>query len=48
MVLGDGGNVICCIPAKGLAVAIASAFQLQPRDRWPLIKESILSAIIDS
>ena len=45
--LGDGGNVICCIPEKDLVVAIASAFMPQPRDRWTLIKEYILPAILD-
>jgi CubicO group peptidase (beta-lactamase class C family) len=42
--LGDGGNVICCIPQKDIVVAIASEFVMNPRDRWTLIKEYILSA----
>jgi CubicO group peptidase (beta-lactamase class C family) len=41
---GDGGNVICCIPQKDIVVAIASEFVMNPRDRWTLIKEYILSA----
>ncbi|MED3574327.1 serine hydrolase [Cytobacillus praedii] len=45
--LGDGGNVICCIPEKDLVVAIASEFMMNPRDRWPLIKEHIIPAFID-
>ncbi|WP_057767115.1 serine hydrolase domain-containing protein [Cytobacillus praedii] len=45
--LGDGGNVICCIPEKDLVVAIASEFMMNPRDRWPLIKELIIPAFID-
>lgn len=45
--LGDGGNVICCIPEKKLVVAIASEFTLQPRDRWPLIKDCILPSVLD-
>ncbi|GLI04516.1 penicillin-binding protein [Paenibacillus tyrfis] len=45
--LGDGGNVICCIPEKDLVVAIASEFIIHPRDRWTLIKEWIVPAVID-
>lgn len=45
--LGDGGNVICCIPEKDLVVAIASEFMVNARDRWTLIKEHIIPAIID-
>lgn len=37
--LGDGGNVICCIPEQDLIVVIASEFVPNPRDRWTLIKE---------
>ncbi len=45
--LGDGGNVICCIPEKDLVIAIASEFIINPRDRWSLIKEHIIPAVID-
>ncbi|MFF2014643.1 serine hydrolase domain-containing protein [Paenibacillus sp. NPDC058177] len=45
--LGDGGNIICCIPDKDLVVAIASEFMMNPRDRWPLIKECIIPAVMD-
>lgn len=45
--LGDGGNVICCIPEKDLVVAIASQFMKNPGDRWTLIKECIIPAVID-
>jgi CubicO group peptidase (beta-lactamase class C family) len=45
--VGDGGNIICCIPQKDLVVAIASAFTVNPRDRWTLIKEHIIPAIIE-
>lgn len=45
--LGDGGNVICCIPEKDLVVAIASEFSMNPRDRWILIKEGIIPAVLD-
>ncbi|MFA4133070.1 MULTISPECIES: serine hydrolase domain-containing protein [unclassified Brevibacillus] len=44
--LGDGGNVICCIPEKKLVVAIASEFMPNSRDRWKLIKEHIIKAVI--
>lgn len=44
MAMGDGGNVICCIPEKDLVIAIASGFMMNPRDRWELIKERILPA----
>ncbi|MGN4422359.1 serine hydrolase domain-containing protein [Bacillus cereus group sp. MYBK30-1] len=39
--MGDGGNVICCIPEKELVVVIASEIIPEARDRWRLIKECI-------
>ncbi|QMV39789.1 serine hydrolase domain-containing protein [Cohnella cholangitidis] len=47
LALGDGGNVICCLPDEDLVVAIASEFMFNPRDRWNLIKEWIIPAVID-
>lgn len=47
LALGDGGNVISCIPEKDLVVAIASEFIMNPRDRWTLIKESIIPAVLE-
>ncbi|MWC30213.1 serine hydrolase domain-containing protein [Paenibacillus sp. MMS18-CY102] len=47
LALGDGGNAICCIPDKGLVVAIASTFISNPRDRWTLVKENIIPAVRD-
>ncbi|MCF2943278.1 beta-lactamase family protein [Paenibacillus tarimensis] len=44
--LGDGGNVLCCIPDRDLAIAITSDFILNPCDRWPLIKEHIIPAVM--
>ncbi|WP_372007257.1 serine hydrolase domain-containing protein [Paenibacillus chitinolyticus] len=44
--LGDGGNVICCIPEKDLVIAITSEFVAHPRDRWTLIKDHIIPAAI--
>ncbi|KOP68557.1 6-aminohexanoate hydrolase [Bacillus sp. FJAT-18019] len=45
--IGDGGNIICCIPEKDMVVAIASAFSVNPKDRWTLIKEHVIPAIVD-
>lgn len=47
LAMGDGGNVICCIPEKDLVVAIASEFIMNPRDRWTLINECIIPAVIE-
>ncbi|EJQ95831.1 serine hydrolase domain-containing protein [Bacillus cereus] len=43
--MGDGGNVICCIPEKELVVAIASEIIPEARDRWELIMKYIFSSI---
>ncbi|MEA1010793.1 serine hydrolase [Bacillus cereus] len=40
--MGDGGNVICCIPERELVVVIASEVVPGAKDRWGLIKEYIL------
>jgi len=45
--VGDGGNIICCIPKLNMVVAIASEFMMQPKDRWNFIKKHILSMIHD-
>lgn len=45
--LGDGGNVICCVPEKNLIVAIASELIMNARDRWKLIKECIVQSVKD-
>ncbi|MED1410748.1 MULTISPECIES: serine hydrolase domain-containing protein [Bacillus] len=39
--MGDGGNVICCVPEEELVVVIASEIIPEARDRWRLIKECI-------
>ncbi|MFJ6207116.1 serine hydrolase domain-containing protein [Lysinibacillus sp. NPDC092081] len=44
--IGDGGNMICCIPKMNMVVVISSEFIKNPRDRWPLIKEYIIPAVI--
>ncbi|REK76782.1 serine hydrolase domain-containing protein [Paenibacillus paeoniae] len=43
--IGDGGNMICCLPDENLVIAIASSFMVNPSDRWPLIKQHIIPAI---
>ncbi|MFB7156880.1 serine hydrolase domain-containing protein [Lysinibacillus sp. NPDC056232] len=48
LAIGDGGNMICCIPKMNMVVAISSEFIMNPRDRWPLIKEYIISAVINN
>lgn len=35
--MGDGGNVVCCIPERELVVAIASEIVPEVKDRWKLI-----------
>lgn len=40
--MGDGGNIICCIPEKQLVIAIASAFTMSAKDRRILIDKHIL------
>ncbi|WP_409509391.1 serine hydrolase domain-containing protein [Bacillus spizizenii] len=45
--LGDGGNVICCVPEKDLVVVIASEFTINALDRWELIKECIVLSVKD-
>lgn len=47
LALGDGGNVICCIPEKDLVIAITSEFMINPNDRGILIKEHIVPAVVD-
>ncbi|EEM47272.1 serine hydrolase [Bacillus cereus] len=43
--MGDGGNMICCIPKQDLVVVIASEIMPNARDRWELIVEYILPYI---
>ncbi|MFS1511574.1 serine hydrolase domain-containing protein [Chengkuizengella sp. SCS-71B] len=47
LALGDGGNVICCNPEKDLVVVIASKIVKNSPDKWPLIKEYVLPALIN-
>lgn len=44
--IGDGGNMICCIPNMNMIVAISSQFIMNPRDRWPFIKDYIIPAVL--
>jgi CubicO group peptidase (beta-lactamase class C family) len=45
--IGDGGNIICCIPNQQMVVAIASQFMMNAPDRWTFIKEYIVPAVKD-
>ncbi|MFB6731617.1 serine hydrolase domain-containing protein [Bacillus mobilis] len=45
--MGDGGNMICCVPEKELVVVIASEVIPNAGDRWKLIKEFILPYLKD-
>lgn len=40
--MGDGGNVICCLPERKMVIAIASEFMMKPEDRMKLVKDHIL------
>lgn len=46
--IGDGGNIISCIPKLNMVVAISSEFIMNPRDRWPLMKEYIIPAVLNN
>lgn len=47
MALGDGGNMICCIPQEEIVVAInADTKYHKARDRWELIENYIIPSII--
>lgn len=43
--MGDGGNMICCIPEKELVVVIASEITPNAGDRWEFIVKYILPYI---
>ncbi|ASL65779.1 serine hydrolase domain-containing protein [Bacillus cereus] len=45
--MGDGGNMICCIPEKELVVVITSEVMPNARDRWELVKGYILPYLKD-
>jgi CubicO group peptidase (beta-lactamase class C family) len=47
LALGDGGNVICFTEQKDLVIAIVSHFSANARDRWALIWQHILPAVIE-
>ncbi|MFK4426361.1 MULTISPECIES: serine hydrolase domain-containing protein [Bacillus] len=42
--MGDGGNVICCVPEKELVVVIASEIVPEVKDRWELIYSLLYTA----
>ncbi|MGX5629692.1 serine hydrolase domain-containing protein [Bacillus thuringiensis] len=43
--MGDGGNMICCIPEKDLVIVIASEIMPNAWNRWELIVKYILPCI---
>jgi CubicO group peptidase (beta-lactamase class C family) len=43
---GMGGSHIICVPEKELVVVIASKIDGRWRDRWPLIKDFVLPAVV--
>lgn len=45
--MGDGGNIICCIPSENLVIAMASTFDMNSYDRMQFIREDILPLIIE-
>lgn len=44
--MGDGGNVICCLPEHNVVTAIASSIVPDPLDRWAFIKKYILPNVM--
>jgi CubicO group peptidase (beta-lactamase class C family) len=44
---GSGGNLICCVPAKDLVVAIAARVVMATRDPWLPVERFILPAITE-
>ncbi len=44
--MGDGGNMICCIPDMGITAAVLSCFTPKAADRWELVRDYIIHAII--
>ncbi len=44
---GSGGSHIYCIPGKDLVVAITSSISRRPLDRWLLLRDIIIPAVID-
>lgn len=43
--MGDGGNMICCIPELQTVIAIVSDFAADAKDRWELVTDHILPAM---
>ena len=43
--MGDGGNIICCVPSLKLTVVITSTFMPDVYDRWRFILEDVLPNI---
>jgi CubicO group peptidase (beta-lactamase class C family) len=44
--VGQGGQHIFCIPEKDLVVVVASKLGSRWRDRWLLLEESVIPAVV--
>jgi CubicO group peptidase (beta-lactamase class C family) len=45
MAMGDGGNMICCVPSMDLVVAVAAKMARNSTDRVELLRRCILPAV---
>ena len=43
--MGDGGNMICCIPDMGITAAVLSRFTPGAWDGWELVRDYIIPAV---
>ncbi len=48
MAMGDGGNMICCVPSMDLVVAVASTVTRKSTDRVELLRKCIFPAVKDT
>jgi CubicO group peptidase (beta-lactamase class C family) len=44
--LGQGGQHILCVPEKDLVVVVASTLGSRWRERWPLLEEFVIPAVV--
>ncbi len=44
--VGQGGNYIFCLPQEDLVVVVASKLVSKWRDRWLLLEQSIIPAVV--
>ena len=43
--MGDGGNMICCIPDMGITAVVLSRFTPGAGDGWELVRDYIIPAV---